>query len=87
MKFPSFFHYTAGIIDSIQVYIGLREDALRKETLEKKLHIIQSKVLERLHAAMPGSKEHSLNGVNCGIGDALRRQATMISNILQDEEI
>ena len=75
---------TAGIIDSIQAYIGLREEALRKETLEKKLHIIQSKILERLHAAKSGSKEHSLNG---GIGGLLKSQVSMVSTILEDEEI
>ena len=37
----------AAIIESIKAYIGLREQTLRHETLEK-----QKKLLERLHSSM-----------------------------------
>lgn len=66
----------AGIIESIQAYIALRNETLRRENFEKKFQILQKKIMEKAQAALPNSPFNSRS-------DSKRRAEHGLFNALQ----
>ena len=75
----------AGIIESIQGYIVFRNAALRNKTLEKRLDELQSKVAEKLQAAMASTPFQSKPNPEYSIFNALKQVSVL--NIEASEEL
>ena len=81
----------AGIIESIQAYIALRNETLRRENFEKKFQILQRKIIEKALAALPNSpflnRSDPRKTTEYGLFNALQQMSMLSFDDFDDVDI